>query len=445
MSSLVIRGPARKLSGELEVPGDKSIGHRAVLFGAISDGRVRVRGLSGGEDNRRTVDAFRALGVAIREAGEGALEIEGRGLDGLRESSVELDCGNSGTSIRLLAGLLAGLPFRSRLRGDEYLHARPMRRVADPLRQMGAVVEGQPGKKPGEIYPPLTVGGAGARLRGIRFDSPVASAQVKSAVLLAALSAEGPTSVREPERSRDHTERILAALGVPLTVAGDGTVTLDPTGWDRRLPARDRTVPGDLSSAAFLLGAAQLVPGSRVIVRGVGHNPTRTGFLDALAAMGGRVALENPRDEGGEPVADLVAETAPLRGIEIRGALTVRAIDELPLLAVLAAHAQGPTVIANAAELRVKESDRIAATCALLSAFGAGVEERPDGLVIAGGGRLHAARVDSHGDHRIAMAAAVCALAVEGETYVEDTENIATSFPTFTSSLTSLGAHLELR
>jgi 3-phosphoshikimate 1-carboxyvinyltransferase len=443
MKRLRVSGPARALAGETTVPGDKSIGHRAVIFGAISDGHVRVRGLSGGEDNRRTVGVFRALGVAIRDVGPGELEIDGVGLDGLRAAAGDLDCGNSGTSIRLLSGLLAGQPFRSQLVGDEYLHARPMKRVAEPLRQMGASIEGAAGKKPGEVYPPLLVGGAG-RLKGIAFSSPVASAQVKSAILLAGLYAEGPTSVSEPELSRDHTERILRSLGVPLRTDGL-TVTIDPTGWSRKLPARDLTVPGDLSSAAFLLGAATLVPGSRVVIRGVGVNPSRTGFLDALAQMGGRVTLENPREVGGEPVADLRAEAAPLRGIEIRGSLAVRAIDELPLLAALAAHADGPTVIADAAELRVKESDRVAATAAMLRAFGAEVEEKPDGMVISGSGRraYRPGVVASHGDHRIAMAGAVVALAVAGDTQIDDTENIATSFPTFMPSLRTLGAALS--
>jgi 3-phosphoshikimate 1-carboxyvinyltransferase len=440
--TLTVRGPARPLKGALGVPGDKSVGHRAVLFGAISDGQVRVRGLSGGEDNLRTVAAFEALGVPIRRVGEGALDIDGVGLDGLRAASGALDCGNSGTSIRLLSGLLAGQSFRSRLVGDEYLHARPMMRVADPLRQMGGHVEGQPGKKTGEIYPPLEVGGSGSRLHGIRFASKVASAQVKSAVLLAALYADGATTVSEPEQSRDHTERILRSLGVPIRVEGL-SITVDPGGWNRRLPARDLEVPGDLSSAAFLLAAATLVEGSRVTIRGVGINPTRTGVLDALRAMGGRITVENAREQGGEPVADLTAEPSSLRGIEIAGALTVRAIDELPLLSVLAAHAEGETVIHDAAELRVKESDRIAATARLLSGFGAEVEERPDGLVIAGRGRFHPAVVDSHGDHRIAMAGAVFALTVAGETRIDDTANIATSFPTFTRSLTEIGADLR--
>jgi 3-phosphoshikimate 1-carboxyvinyltransferase len=441
---LIVRGGTRPLAGAVTVPGDKSIGHRAVIFAAIADGPARVRGLSGGEDNRRTVAILRALGVAIEDDGPGALRVSGRGLDALLAAAGELDCGNSGTSIRLLSGLLASRPFVSRLGGDEYLRARPMRRVAEPLRQMGATVSGATGKKPGELYPPLTVGGLapGKRLSGIHFDSPVASAQVKSAILLAALAAEGPTTVVEPARSRDHTERMLAALGAPLERTGDRSCTLDPRGWDRRLAARDLEVPGDLSSAAFLLGACALVPGSRVTISNVGVNPTRTGVLDVLAQMGATIDVEGLVQRGGEPVAELRGRAAPLRGVEVAGELTVRAIDELPLIAALAAHADGATTIRDAAELRVKESDRVAATAAMLRALGAEVEERPDGLVIVGGGRLRPGRVDSHGDHRIAMAGAICALAIPGETRIDDVDNIATSFPGFAATLAELGAEI---
>ena len=441
IESLRVRGRARALAGDLRVPGDKSIGHRAVLFAAIADGEATVRGLSGGEDNRSTIAALRALGVAITDAAPGVVTVAGRGLDGLRAPAGDLDCGNSGTSIRLLSGLLASRPFAARLVGDAYLHARPMKRVAEPLTQMGARVAGQPGKKPGEIYPPLTIGplAPGARLHGLRWVSPVASAQVKSAILLAGLGADGPTTVVEPERSRDHTERMLGYMGAPLTVDGLA-VTLDPRGWDRRLAARDLEVPGDLSSAAFLLGAAAVVPQSRVVVRGVGVNPTRTGVLDALRAMGARIELSDERLVGGEPVADLVCTGGALAGIEIAGALTVRAIDELPRLAAVAAHAAGETRITDAAELRVKESDRIAATAAMLRALGVEVEEHPDGLTVAGGRGARAGLVESPGDHRIAMAGAVCALGADGETLIRDTHNVATSFPGFARALAAVGA-----
>jgi 3-phosphoshikimate 1-carboxyvinyltransferase len=439
MSEWKVRAGGR-LDGEARVPGDKSIGHRAVLFAGIADGRSRIAGLSGGQDNQRTVAALAALGVTIAPAGD-RLVVDGVGLDGLRAATAPIDCGNSGTTIRLLSGLLCGRAFESTLVGDQYLHARPMRRVQKPLALMGGRVDGQPGKKAGEIYPPLVVGGVSARLRGAEIDSDVASAQVKTAVLLAGLGADGVTRYQEPVRTRDHTERMLAAMGAPLTVGDDG-VSLDPRGWDRRLAAVDFVVPGDLSSSAFLLAAATIVPGSRVVVRGVGVNPTRTGFLDALAAMGGRCTIESPRLEGGEPVGDLVAEHAPLHGAAIGGALAIRSIDELPLLGALAAHADGETVISDAAELRVKESDRIAATCAMLRALGADCEERPDGFVVRGRAR-RAGTVDSEGDHRIAMAGAICALGVAGETRIRDVGNVDTSFPGFAALLTSLGASVE--
>jgi 3-phosphoshikimate 1-carboxyvinyltransferase len=441
MTTFRVHRPAVPLRGELRVPGDKSIGHRAVILAALADGRSRVHGLSGGEDNRRTIAAFRALGVAIADGDEGALTVDGVGLDGLAAAAAPLDCGNSGTTMRLLAGVLAPRPFASTLVGDEYLHARPMGRVAEPLRAMGARIAGQPGRKAGELYPPLLIGPSPRALHGIDYRSPIASAQVKSAVLLAALSAESPTRFVEPHLSRDHTERMLRAMGAPLSVEG-GVVCVDPRGWDRRLAARDLTVPGDLSSAAFLIGAALLVPGSEVVVRGVGTNPSRTGVLDALRAMGAAITVENLRDEGGEPVADLRARSSALRGAVIDGELAVRAIDEIPLLGALAAHAAGTTTIADAAELRVKESDRLAAMAAALAAIGVSVEERPDGLVIEGG-RARGGRVGSRGDHRIAMAFAVCALATDGETHIDDVANVATSFPGFAPSLARLGAPIE--
>jgi 3-phosphoshikimate 1-carboxyvinyltransferase len=439
MSDLRVRGPARPLAGDCSVPGDKSIGHRAVMFAAIADGPSQVRGLSGGEDNLHTIAVLRALGVPIADRGVHAVQVAGVGLDGLRPSSTLLDCGNSGTSMRLLAGLLSPRRFESRLVGDRYLSARPMRRVVEPLRRMGARIEGASGSVAGEVYPPLLIGPASAPLIGIRLESAVASAQVKTAVLLAGLLADGATTVVEPELSRDHSERMLAAAGAPLRRSADGReVTIDPSGWNRRLAARDFDVPGDLSSAAFLLAAASLVPGSLVRVRAVGVNPTRTGVLDALRAMGADVSLEAQCEQAGEPIADVVCRAARLHGTNISGALTVRAIDELPLLAALAAHADGVTTIRDAAELRVKESDRIAATCAMLRAFGATVEEQPDGMIISARAR-HAGTVNSHGDHRIAMAAAVCALAVPGESTIHDVENIVTSFPNFTALLVGLG------
>lgn len=439
MSGFRITGRAGRLGGAVEVPGDKSIGHRAVILAALGDGRAHIRGLSGGEDNRRTVSILRALGVAIADGAE-ELVVDGVGLDGLRAPTIPLDCGNSGTTMRLLAGVLSAQRFSSVLVGDRYLESRPMARIAGPLSAMGARIEGRRRGR-GELCAPLEIAAAGRPLTGIEFRSPTASAQVKSALLLAGMWAEGATVVTEPARSRDHTERMLRSLGAPIAVE-DLRVSFDPAGWPHRLPARDWVVPGDFSSAAFLLGAAALVPGSAVTVRRVGINPTRTGALDALVAMGVALTVANERDEGGEPVADLTVRSGQLRGIEIGGELAVRAIDELPLLAALAAHAEGRTVIRDAAELRVKESDRIAAMAAALGAVGVTVEELPDGLVIEGGA-VRGGRVASHGDHRVAMAAAICALGAEGDTRIDDTDNVATSFPSFVSTVRALGGALE--
>jgi 3-phosphoshikimate 1-carboxyvinyltransferase len=441
--ALRVRGGA-PLNGEAEgLPGDKSIGHRALLFSAITDGRVTLRGLGRGEDNRRTREILRQLGVNIEARGEEVM-VQGVGLGGLKDPSSDLDCGNSGTTMRLVCGLLAGAQIRARLVGDEYLHLRPMKRVVEPLLQMGAGISGQPGKKPGEIYPPLEILPRGP-LAGIDFQSRVSSAQVKSALLIAGLFADGATRVTEPTLSRDHTERMLAAMGAPITVRGN-TASIDPAAWagsSRLLHAERIEVPKDLSAAAFFLAAATLVPDSQLRLPGVGINPTRTGFLDALLRMGGRVRLENERSLSGEKVADLVCESASLSAIEVAGELTTRAIDELPILAVLAAFADGETTIADAAELRVKESDRIATTCALLRAFGVEAEERPDGMRIRGGTVTRPGRVDSRGDHRIAMSGVVCALAAAGESTILDTGNIDTSFPGFAHALGALGATIS--
>jgi 3-phosphoshikimate 1-carboxyvinyltransferase len=431
--------PAAGLAGEVAVPGDKSIGHRAVLFAALTGGACAVRGLSGGEDNRRTIAALQALGVAIDVAADGrSAEVRGVGLDGLRAAARPIDCGNSGTSMRLLAGLLAAQPFASTLVGDAYLMRRPMRRVVEPLVRMGARAEGD--------VPPLVVGGA-TELRGIDYELPVASAQVKSALLLAGLYARGATTVREPGPTRDHTERMLAGLGAPVTRPAPGIAVVDPTGWDRRLAAAPFVVPGDPSSAAFLLAAGLLAGAAAgVTVRGVCTNPTRTGFLDALRLLGARIEVGAEREEGGEPVADLVAVPGgALAGVELGGELVVRAIDEIPILAVVAARARGTTTVRDAAELRVKESDRIATTVRALRAFGVAADERPDGLVVHGDPdrALRAAAVDSGGDHRIAMAAAVAALVADAPSQVRDVDNVATSFPSFTALLRGLGARID--
>lgn len=448
MTDLVVEPAARGLLGSVPAPVDKSVLHRALLLAGIATGSSRVRLPSPmGADNQATLGALRALGVEVTAA-EREVVLEGRGLHGLRAPSGPIDCGNSGTTMRLLAGVLAGQRFAATLVGDASLSRRPMERIARPLRLRGARIEGAlDPRKVGEITAPLRVGPLPAPhvLSELEHESPVPSAQVKSAVLLSGLYAAGPTLFREPLLSRDHTERLLVALGVPLRAVGP-MLALDALAWDGVLPAFDVEVPGDPSAAAFVLAAALLVPGSRVEVRGVATNPTRMGFFDALRAMGAD-AWSTPRGEQmNEPVAVLGAAHGALSSTTLGGELVVRAIDELPVLAALAARARGVTVLSDAAELRAKESDRLATTAAMLRAFGVACEERPDGLVIEGrpDGPLDAARVESHGDHRIAMAGAVLALAARGPSRVVDAGPIATSFPRFVGTLRRLGASLAV-
>jgi 3-phosphoshikimate 1-carboxyvinyltransferase len=443
---LHVEPATRPLSGTVTVPGDKSIGHRALLFSLLSATPVRVLGLGDGADNGRSARAIAALGGAITRDGA-AHVIRGTGLDAMRPPAAAIDCGNSGTTIRLLCGLLAGQRFQTTLVGDASLSRRPMRRVIEPLAAMGARITGTTSADTGlDVTPPLTIGPATGPLRAIDYALPMASAQVKTAILLAGLHADGATAVTEPGPSRDHSERMLAYLGAPLTTAGRRTV-IDTRGWNRRLAGDGFEVPGDPSSAAFLVVAALLAGAHEVRLPGICTNPTRTGFLDAIAAMGGAVTLDAARDAGPEPVADLVVRGAApgLRATEIAGDLAVRAIDELPILAVLAARAHGTTTVRDADELRVKESDRIASTCAMLRAFGITCEERPDGFVLEGrpDRPLTAARVDADGDHRIAMAAAIAALVADGPTEIDDADNVATSYPGFAAALTQLGAAIQ--
>jgi 3-phosphoshikimate 1-carboxyvinyltransferase len=422
--------PIGRLRGILEVPGDKSISHRAALFGALAEGRTEITGFLEGEDCLNTLKAVRALGAGVTRKGPGHYLVDGAGLTGLVEPDNVIDCGNSGTTARLLLGVLAGQPFCTVLTGDESLRRRPMGRVAEPLRQMGATVVGRDGGR----RLPLAVCGA-RPLKALRYSSPVASAQVKTALLLAGLWADGPVTVEEPAASRDHTERMLASFGARLTVS-PRRVSLTPGG---RLTGQPIAVPGDLSSAAFFLVAAAVLPEASVTVQNVGVNPTRTGALDVLAAMGARIGRPEGGGAGGaEPAADLTVTSGPLRGTEIAGELVPRLIDEVPVLAVAACVADGRTVIRDAAELRVKESDRIATIAAQLGRMGADITERPDGLEIRGGRRLRAAVVRSGGDHRVAMALVVAGLAAQGNTLVEDTECIATSFPGFLPALNGL-------
>ncbi len=424
--NLVIR-TASHLRGEVSVPGDKSISHRAVILGSLSQGRILVRGMSSGEDNRRTMKILGQLGVAIRKRNKTDYIIQGCGLHGLREPSSILYAGNSGTTMRLMLGVLSGQRFFSVLSGDASLNARPMKRVVEPLRLMGACITG---RDDGNLAP-LAINGT--RLHAIHYQLPIASAQVKSALLLAGFYAEGTTVVHEPLASRDHTERMLRYLGAPLHIANGAMRISSGTMQGDRIE-----IPGDISSAAFLIVAGLLVGNAEVLVRNVGINPTRTGFLDILRKMGAAVEILHQREMSGEPVADIAVRTSRLTGVEIGGSLIPRAIDEIPILAIAAARAEGTTVIRDAQELRVKESDRIATLCTELKKFGVAVEEREDGMVISGREVLSGAVCNSHGDHRIAMAMVIAGLCARGETIVEDCACIKTSFPEFMDCLTSL-------
>ncbi|PYN74069.1 MAG: 3-phosphoshikimate 1-carboxyvinyltransferase [Candidatus Rokuibacteriota bacterium] len=421
--------PVRRLAGSADVPGDKSVSHRAALLGAIADGATEIHGYLEAEDCLRTITAVQALGAAVTRKGPGHYRIEGAGRHGLHEPTDVIDCGNSGTAVRLLLGVLAGQPFWTMLTGDESLRRRPMARVGEPLRRMGAAVVGRSGGS----KLPLAVKGT-RPLRAITHDSPVASAQVKSAVLLAGLYADGPVSVSEPAPSRDHSERMLRQFGARL-LTDERSVTLTPGD----LRGTTVSVPGDISSAAFLLVAAALAGDPGVTIHRVGVNPTRTGVLDVLEAMGARLEREPaPSADEGEPAAALTASASELRATSIEGALIPRLIDEIPVLAVAAACAHGVTTIGDAAELRVKESDRIAALARELDKMGVVVQERPDGMSIAGPQRFRGARVTSGGDHRVAMALAVAGLVAEGETVIDDTACVGTSFPQFAATLNAL-------
>ncbi|NOY13388.1 MAG: 3-phosphoshikimate 1-carboxyvinyltransferase [Deltaproteobacteria bacterium] len=420
--------PATTLRGEIVVPGDKSISHRAIMFASLAKGKSRVRGLLRGEDCLATLRAFQAMGVEVTESGDNELIIQGRGLDGLLEPTDVIDCGNSGTTMRLMSGILAAQPFFSILTGDQYLRKRPMGRVINPLTEMGAKILGRDvGRKA-----PLAIDGGG--LTPLEYSSPVASAQVKSALLLAGMQIEGTTTVYEPHLSRDHSERMLRYFGAEVeSFAGGARVTGRVV-----LEGREVDVPGDISSAAFFLVAGLIVPDAELLLKNVGVNPTRSGIIDILQQMGGSIELLNPRELSGEPVADLLVKSSPLRGIEIGAELVPRAIDEFPVVSVAAAFAEGVTTIADAKELRVKETDRIAAMCDTLGRLGAQIEPLADGMRITGGRPLSGAAVNSFGDHRIAMSLGVAALRAETEVVIEDTACTATSFPNFWELLNRL-------
>lgn len=420
--------PRSGLRGEIAVPGDKSISHRSIMLGSLAEGTTMVHGFLHGEDNHATLNAFRAMGIAIEELEGGVLRIAGRGLDGLQEPQTVLDCGNSGTTIRLMTGLLAGQSFFSVLTGDRYLCKRPMKRVVGPLAGMGAQIWGRGG---GDLAP-LAI--RGSKLQALDYTSPIASAQVKSALLLGGLYAEGLTTVREPHLSRDHSERMLRYFGAEVRpFAGGVSISGRP-----RLLGREVQVPGDISSAAFFLVAALITPGSELLIRNVGVNPTRSGIIDILLDMGAQLELLNPRELSGEPVADILVRHSALRGIEIGGEVVPRAIDEFPVVAVAASFAEGTTTIRDAKELRVKETDRIAAMTAELTKLGGRVEALEDGMVVQGVETLSGGTVISHGDHRIAMSMAVAALRASGSVCIDDTACTATSFPNFWDLLQGL-------
>jgi len=438
--------PAERLSGECRCPGDKSISHRSIMLGAIAEGTTRVRGFLMGEDNLATLKAFQQMGITIIRENNGDVIVRGKGLEGLKAPVSPLYLGNSGTSIRLLTGLLSGVAFDSSLEGDESLSKRPMRRVTEPLGLMGAKLETTPNGTP-----PVKIWG-GQSLSGIDYILPVASAQVKSAILLAALYVQGEVAVTEHEPTRDHTERMFQAFGMQLKtqVLSQNAQAVCMTGARKIsllgrqvLQASDIQVPSDISSAAFFMVAGLIAKDAEVVIRGVGMNPTRTGILPILKAMGGKIKVENQRLEGGEPVADLVVFSSSLKGVDIPEETIPLAIDEFPVIFIAAACAEGVTRLRGARELRVKESDRIAAMAEGLTRLGIETTVYDDGIDILGG-QLRAGCVESRGDHRIAMAFTVAGLRADGEIKINDCANVATSFPNFVTLACSLGFHLSV-
>ena len=421
-----------RLAGRIRVPGDKSISHRSIMLGSLAEGVTNIHGFLEGEDSLATLAAFRAMGVNIEGPDNGRVTVHGVGLHGLQAPQQALDLGNSGTSMRLLTGLLAGQSFDVTLTGDHSLSGRPMRRVTAPLADMGAKIGTTP-----DGTAPLAIQG-GANLHGIDYDMPVASGQVKSCLLLAGLYADGTTCVTEPAPTRDHTERMLAGMGYPVT--RDGSRCCLAGG--HALSAIDIDVPADISSTAFFLVGASIASGSELVLEHVGMNPTRTGVIDILRMMGADIEVENARDVGGEPVADLTVRAADLHGIDIPPSLVPLAIDEFPAIFIAAACADGRTVLTGAEELRVKESDRIQVMADGLVALGVAAEATPDGMIIDGGA-ITAGEVDSHGDHRIAMSFAMAALRAQGDITIRDCANVNTSFPGFVGLASSTGLSIE--
>jgi len=424
--------PGAQLSGAIRVPGDKSISHRAVMLGSLAEGITEITGFLNGEDCLCTMQAFRAMGVRIEQISETLLKVQGVGLRGLKAPASALDLGNSGTSMRLMSGLMSGQNFATRLIGDESLSRRPMKRVIGPLTQMGARIESNEGRAPLHIHPV-------AGLQGISYASPVASAQVKSSVLLAGLYASGVTAVTEPEASRDHTERMLQSFGVKLDVRE----TYAAVQGGQSLKAARIEVPADISSASFFMLGAALVPGSEVLLRDVGVNPTRVGVIEILRRMGAEIEMQNPRAFGAEPVADIRVRGRVLTGIAIDKALVASAIDEFPAVFIAAACARGETVVTGAEELRVKESDRIQSMCDGLTALGISADAKPDGARITGG-LIRGGTVDSKGDHRVAMSFAMAALRASAPIRILDCANVNTSFPGFAELAKSAGLKIQV-
>lgn len=416
-----------RLNGEVTIPGDKSISHRAIMFGSLANGVTKVSNFLLGEDCLSTIDCFRKLGVHI-EVQNALVVVNGKGLSGLNEPSSVLDVGNSGTTARLMMGILSGLPFHSVIIGDESIAKRPMKRVTKPLKMMGALIDG----REDATYTPISIRGGG--LKGIKYQSPISSAQVKSSILLAGLLANGTTVVTEPEKSRDHTERMLKAFGCKLDIDGN-TVTISG-GQD--LTSTDVIVPGDISSAAFFLVAGSIISNSEILLKNVGVNPTRIGIITVLKRMGANITLENETIINGEPIADLRVKSAKLKATVIGGEEIPTCIDELPILALAAGLAEGETIIKDAEELRVKETDRIQTVVTELTKLGVNIEATKDGMIIQGNSSLKGAEVESHGDHRMGMMLSIASLIADGDTKINNTECIAVSFPNFKEQLNEL-------
>ena len=427
MAKITIIGNSGPLMGEVFTPGDKSISHRSVIFGSLAEGKSTIKGFLKSEDTLSTLNAFISMGVEINMT-NGMVDIQGVGVHGLKKPPKIIDAGNSGTTARLLMGLLSGQDFTSELTGDMYLRKRPMRRVVDPLMLMGAGITGENNAE----TLPLTI--KGQKLHSIKYELPVASAQVKSAIILAGLFADGETEIIEPQKTRDHTERILKYLGSPLKTEGN-SIFVNPV---EKLNPSILNIPSDISSAAFFIVAALINRGSEIILKNVGLNTARTGILDILIRMGGSIEINNKREECGEPVGDLVVKSSDLKGIEIKGDDIPRTIDELPIITAAACFAEGSTVIKEAKELRVKETDRIKAVVSELAKLGADITELEDGMIIKGGKQLKGYICDSWGDHRIAMSLAIAATLSQGETTINNSECVNISYPEFFDTLSAL-------